>query len=71
MDSPHQSDTSSSHTTVFLSVCGSNQMTIGLHSLILGWKDTDFGDLFLIIRLTKLSEWWVDDYMPSAFVIPS
>ena len=29
-------------------------MTIGLHSLILAWKDTDFGDLFLIVRLTDL-----------------
>ena len=36
-------------------------MTIEVHSLILGWRDTDLDDLFLIVRLTKLSEWWVDD----------
>ena len=64
----HHSDTTShklcthhKSESVFLSVCGSKQMTIGFHSLILGWKETDLGDLFLIVRLTKLSEWWVDD----------
>ena len=26
-------------------------MTIGFHSLILGWSDTDLGDLFMIVKL--------------------
>jgi hypothetical protein len=46
-------------------------MTIGFHSPILGWKDTDLGALFVIVRLTKLSEWWVDDSMVSSDLIIS
>ena len=47
--------------SAFPSVCGSKQVTIGFHLLILGWKDTELGDLFPIVQLTGLSEWWVDD----------
>ena len=47
--------------SAFPSVCGSKQVTIGFHLLILGWKDTELRDLFPTVRLTGLSEWWVDD----------
>ena len=47
--------------SAFPSVCGSKQVTIGFHLLILGWKDTELNDLFPNVRLTGLSEWWVDD----------
>ena len=54
--------------SAFPSVCGSKQVTIGFHLLILGWKDTELGDSFPIVRLTGLSEWWVDDgYCNDAF----